>query len=577
MLKRSQADQPNQDRGRKVIRLRLDAGFFFERAVRSLDRYRYDKALKYFRLAAEKEPNNPVNQCNLAGILSEMGYFEESNQVLERILTEVDPHLYECYFYMANNCANVDDFEKAEALCLRYLEEDPSGEFAEEATEMLDMLAYELGRQPRRPKATPRNGVLKKHEEARACLEAGQFLRATRILEELVEQAPDFLAAMNNLALAHYYTGQLDRAVETIQQVLEKDPQNLHALCNWAVLCQYQGQTEQRDQIVRVLKKWAPFHLEHMMKLATTMGILGEHVEAYRLFRQLVKLDPDPDASLYHYVAVAAFNIGEWNQARKHWRVARDLDPDSEVPRFYLNQLAEAEGSLQRLPAVSYHYQLPFEEQLLQLDRQQQQVIPEQIKQNPLIRSSFFWALNHGDRETKLQVLQVFEWIRDGEVEEVLRGFLMKEEEDDDIKRLALYVLRQIGAAAPYHARLNGRQVSIQPSQLEREMPDWLHTWRQVLENCLQRMAGEYDRTQMNDAEIIWAEFLRQHQSDLPRIRKVQGWSAALEYVVAKLHGLSFTLEKAARKHGVSASTVGRNVRLLEEACRVYHNQSHFS
>ncbi len=83
-----------QARSNKVVRLRMDAGFFFERAVRSLDRHNYDKALKYFRIAAEKEPDNPINLCNLAGILSEMGRFEESNEVLESILNEVDPQLH---------------------------------------------------------------------------------------------------------------------------------------------------------------------------------------------------------------------------------------------------------------------------------------------------------------------------------------------------------------------------------------------------------------------------------------------------------------------------------------------------
>ena len=53
-----------------VIRLPMDANFFFERAVHSLERHHYDKALKYFRLAVEKEPDNPVNYCNLAGVLS---------------------------------------------------------------------------------------------------------------------------------------------------------------------------------------------------------------------------------------------------------------------------------------------------------------------------------------------------------------------------------------------------------------------------------------------------------------------------------------------------------------------------
>ena len=54
-----------------VISIEMNANFFFDRAVRSLDRFQYDKALKYFRKAVEYEPDNPVNHCNMAGILSE--------------------------------------------------------------------------------------------------------------------------------------------------------------------------------------------------------------------------------------------------------------------------------------------------------------------------------------------------------------------------------------------------------------------------------------------------------------------------------------------------------------------------
>ena len=89
-MRKSQAGADRQ-KNKKVIRLRMDAGFFFERALYYLDRHRYDKAVKYFRLATEKEPGNPVNHCNLAGILSELGRFEESNQVLMSVLEEVDP------------------------------------------------------------------------------------------------------------------------------------------------------------------------------------------------------------------------------------------------------------------------------------------------------------------------------------------------------------------------------------------------------------------------------------------------------------------------------------------------------
>ena len=82
--------------------------------MRSLDRYHYDKALKYFRRAVEYEPDNPVNHCNMAGILSEMGNYEESNRILQSIVDELDPEMTECHFYMANNFANMEKYEAAE-------------------------------------------------------------------------------------------------------------------------------------------------------------------------------------------------------------------------------------------------------------------------------------------------------------------------------------------------------------------------------------------------------------------------------------------------------------------------------
>ena len=210
-------------------------------------------------------------------ILSEMGCFDESNEVLEKVLTEVDPHLSECWFYMANNAANMEQFELAEEYLIRYLEEEREGEFAAEAEDMLEMLAYELGRRPRQPKARPKQDWMRKHDEARECLESGRFLQAMEILEELLEEHPDFHAVMNNLSLAYYYTGDVDQAVEIIERVLSSDPGNLHALCNLAVFFQHMKEREGRDRLVGILKKWIPFYPEHMYKLATTLGILGEH------------------------------------------------------------------------------------------------------------------------------------------------------------------------------------------------------------------------------------------------------------------------------------------------------------
>ena len=96
---------------------------------------------------------------------------------------------------------------------------------------------------------------------------------------------------------------------------------------------------------------------------------------AFAMFRRLIQREERPEASLYHYAAVAAFNTKSFERARKYWRIARELDQDSKIPVFYLNQLEQWENmSPEQVPPLSYHYQLPFEEQLMQLDRERRTI-----------------------------------------------------------------------------------------------------------------------------------------------------------------------------------------------------------
>lgn len=201
-----------------------------------MDRFQYDKALKNFRKAVEYEPENPVNHCNVAGVLSEMGNYEASNDILTHVLENIDPGMTECYFYMANNFANMESYEEAERSLVTYLEEDVNGEFLAESEELMELLQYELDRPAPLIRIRSREGVIE-HERARALLEEGKFTQAVTLLEEIVSNTPDFLAAHNNLALAYFYMGRFTKAKECIMRVLEQDSGNLHALCNLAIFC----------------------------------------------------------------------------------------------------------------------------------------------------------------------------------------------------------------------------------------------------------------------------------------------------------------------------------------------------
>lgn len=192
------------------------------------------------------------------------------------------------------------------------------------------------------------------------------------------------MAARNNLALAYYYMGFFfDKSIETIKGVLQADYGNLHALCNLAIFYQHLGNRSDLESLLELLRKTYPYHHDHVFKLATTMGILGEHETALRLFRRLLKSgEAGMDASLYHYAAVAAYNMGRRQEAVRMWKQAQKLDPGSGIADFYLNQLKHIANG-QPADTISYHYHLPFEEQFKLLERTKDG-LPEHLQKDLL-------------------------------------------------------------------------------------------------------------------------------------------------------------------------------------------------
>lgn len=549
----------------KVIPMKMDATFFFERAVQSLDRYHYDKALKYFRRAAEYEPENPVNHCNLAGLLSEMGNYEESNRVLQHVLDQIDPAMTECYFYMANNFANMENYESAEKAIIHYLEHDETGQFLEESEEMIELLSYELDRPTKLTSIKSREGIFE-HDRARSMLEEGKFGEAVRILERIIKKHPDFMAARNNLALAYYYMGHFEKSVEMIKEVLELDHGNLHALCNLAIFYQHFGDKEKLGELLSVLRKTYPFHQDHVFKLATTMGILSEHETAFRLFKRLIKTgEAGLDPCLFHYTAVAAYNTGRYDEAERQWRQADKFDPGSEIPKFYLNILDKSRHE-QVKPPVSYHYHLPFEEQFRGLEKSTEG-LPDHLKRDPLVRSSFFWALRHGDTDTKLQVIQAFGLIADNEVKEALLEFIQEPAEDDYLKKVAIFVLRNMGLQDPITAVLDGKKLTVPASPFSPNLPVWEPRWQAVMDMAIREMTRRYDMVQQYDLQTLWVEFLTRVYPGVPKIAKVEGWAAALEYLTAKMHRRAISFHELSHRYDVSVATISKNVKIIDQAC----------
>ena len=608
-----------------IVMFPVGAAAYAERAMRALERMQHDKALQYFRRAAEIEPNNPIHQCNLAGALAETGQYEPSNDILQHVVTHMETNMTECYYYMANNWAYLGRFDNALAMLEQYMELDPHGMYAEEAEAMLEMIQYELASQTKR--GLPRNAQAWKdkkndseeeqesltaasqvkessasvdydlsqlpeqeqeHIRARRLLEEGRFAEAVDILKRILEQDPDYLAAGNNLALAYYYMGRFDEAISTLHRVLERDSGNLHALCNLAVFERNAGHEEVVSELISLLSKMEPMHREHGYKLATTMGILGEHAEAYRHLKRIANSGSLQEASVFHYAAVAACHMSRYDEAARWWAACRKLDPVSGIATYYLEQLQQMQPETGLVPSPSYHYRLPYDEARSKLQKQDKAIKANiagansdeaaernetstewqaQMKRDPLVRSSLFWALRFGEMPARLQALEAMMLLGDEEAKEAVRSLLTDPEQNVYMRQLSYYVLRRLGVREPLQFLSESGMELLEDMYAGCDLPADLEEASTVVNDLREHMDDHYELYMVHDAEVLWLEYLERSQPDAPKVVKAEAWAAAVEYLILKLYQRDVTYQETADRYRVSASTVSKNVKRIASVC----------
>ncbi len=175
--------------------------------------------------------------------------------------------------------------------------------------------------------------------------------------------------------------------------------------------------------------------------------------------------------------------------------------------------------------------------------------------------------LRYGDYDAKLQVIQALGMLGDDEVEQALREFIQRDDEADELKKAAVMVLNAIGAEGPLHVVLGGRKIELQGSPASAGLPVWEPIWQDVLDIALAQMEKHYDMVERYDMQTLWKDFLSRTYPKTPHIRRPEGWSAALEYLIAKMHRRQVTFPDVAERYGISVSTVRRNVAEIDSTC----------
>lgn len=320
----------------KLLSFTPTGEYFFTKGLKAYHRRDFHKAKKNLIRAFQLEPTEPMIACQLAIVQTELGEYTESNTLLQQILEELDRDMVECYYFLANNYAYLGLFREAYRNITIYLEQEPEGEFADDAEDLLEVITVESDEFGN---ALDDDDLIIRQEEARELLEIGNFPKAVQQLQSIVEEYPDFWSAYNNLALAHFYLGEVTKAESLIEEVLEKNPGNLHALCNQLVFYFYQRQMDKTEALALSLQNVHPMLSEHQFKLGATFALVGQYELAYKWLKNLQKKGFDGDASFYYWLSHSAYQTGNQITAQNAWKRVLDLAPEKKGAEPWSNQV----------------------------------------------------------------------------------------------------------------------------------------------------------------------------------------------------------------------------------------------
>ena len=199
------------------------------------------------------------------------------------------------------------------------------------------------------------------NDELRYSLAHAEYRQARQAAEKLLRSFPDFVPALNNLALIFAVEGEFEPAMRTSLHVLAIAPENIHALSNLARLHFLGGRLAEAGQYAGRLKSSQADAADRWTKIAEALSFLEDDAGVLALYARAKAAgeseSPNVDEIFYHLLAVAAFHQGQEKDAQHYWRKALKINPQFEWALQNvadLNKPAEERSGVWAFPLESW-------------------------------------------------------------------------------------------------------------------------------------------------------------------------------------------------------------------------------
>jgi tetratricopeptide (TPR) repeat protein len=565
---------------KKVVPFEQSGEFFHRKARKHVENNNYINALNYYRKAIEKDPDNLEYSLDLAEVFSEMGYFNESNQILFSVVQK-NPARTDCFFAIGCNFLGLQEFSKAEECLEKYLDQDQYGLYAEEAQDLLEVLQsqefyYEMinETEPGKEKAF---AIAARGKDF---LDKGDYKQAVRELEKVARREPGLTFARNNLALAYFCVGKLDKAIETCRDILEENPLNIHANCNIALFLYEKGDFEDSSRHIDTVLALNVEDPEELHKVVVTLCETKQHKKVNQLLKKLLQYKPY-DTKVLHYMAVSCYNLKLFKSAWKYWDKIEKISPNNTISSYYKHYLKGIMNDDKAFAELPYNFQVPYDEIIRRVKKINELLklpsvdLADKWRNGDSLLSLLSWGLDLNDVLIKKAILNVVASFRDDKAERFLREFVLRKSEGEEQIKEALTLLKEMNAPEPYLAYVGDNIVEVKVSIDPKKESQSENLLEQIPEMAVASMEAMYLNDFEEELRDIWSCVVHHWElyGGMPEIRKPEGWAAALELYYCIQENMPVNKTSLAASYHVAYTTMMKHYRYIDRIVTEFWEQ----
>lgn len=532
--------------GGVVLPFEQDADFYLRMGQKYEDTGDLPRALQYIKRAYKKSPTSVETALSLAVLYNHMQRFEDSTRVL-MCMGNYTQLPSEALFGLAGNFMSLNEFDAARRCIEQYLTAEGDGPFSEEALDYLDLLddpdelADQLGLDEGEDVELVNS--LRNAHNLHAChkdKEAHEYLMG---LKESYKDS-QLLAlelALTELCLADYATAE-----QRLFELMKRDSRSVRARCLMALLYLSTKRKKDAKDMMDGIELTNDTQPEIRGNVALLYLELDEFERADAILAELLRILPY-DTQLLHQYAYCRYRLGDKETAQDCYHTLLTMDEDDLVATYYLEQsrLDEDEFTSKRWCAA---YELPFGAALPFINRLADAMkLTEETElktqwEDVEFRRIVRWALLTQPENLKKMAIAILGIVRGTEAASLLQDFLLRTDEADEDKQLAVAALRYMGVHEPYPMYFNGcwQFGAIREMVDPEELPLSYHSILDKLDR-IEELEGMPPRAG-EVAARIFLYYLSMLEGEYPRITQPQEQAMAAAFSLMAAHALQSEL-----------------------------------